>query len=216
MAQRLTAKRAWIGLMVVSISGALLTLPPPSSVSAGPALCNQSAPVCGGPCADNNTVCYGVNEPNATACGCVPRGCCRLNATSCQAGVPEAFCGNSTFVAGGSCDGACAPPTETPTASVTATATATASAAPTNTRAPDGGSCDDPLDCISGNCVNDVCCDTACDGPDQACNIPGRIGTCSSVAAAAPAASHGALLGAVALLLGIGGLALWRRRAPGI
>jgi hypothetical protein len=82
----------------------------------------------------------------------------------------------------------------------------------TPTRAPNGDGCDDPADCISGNCVNDVCCDTACNGPEQACNIPGSVGTCSNIAAAAPAASHGALLAGVVLLLVVGGVALWRRR----
>ena len=186
------ARWAWVALVVVTVGGALISLPPPPTSSAGGTECNQSAPVCFGDCFLNNTTCYG-NQPNATACSCVPTGCCRLNATTCDEQVAEPACLNSTFVAGGSCAVDCALPTPTP-------------------KIPDGGGCLDPLDCLSGNCVNDVCCDTACDAPEQSCNVAGSVGTCTSVAAPAPAASHGGLLLSLALLLGVGGLAMWRRR----
>lgn len=48
----------------------------------------------------------------------------------------------------------------------------------------DGQTCVDPADCISGNCVDDVCCDTACNQPNQSCNQPGNVGTCVGTAAA--------------------------------
>jgi len=36
-----------------------------------------------------------------------------------------------------------------------------------------------PDECASGFCVSGVCCDSACDGPCMACDVPGRSGTCS-------------------------------------
>jgi len=42
-----------------------------------------------------------------------------------------------------------------------------------------GVTCMAPTDCISGNCVDGVCCDTACDGVCESCNQPGLVGQCS-------------------------------------
>jgi RHS repeat-associated protein len=36
--------------------------------------------------------------------------------------------------------------------------------------------------CVTGFCVNGVCCDTACNGGCGACNLSGKVGTCSAVA----------------------------------
>ena len=49
------------------------------------------------------------------------------------------------------------------------------------------GSCRRPLEqpclldteCLTGHCVQGVCCNTACDGPCLACNLTGRAGTCT-------------------------------------
>src|SRR5947207_6119971 len=47
-----------------------------------------------------------------------------------------------------------------------------------------GGYCNLPQDCSSGlSCVDNVCCDTACTGTCQACDLPGSVGTCTTVAA---------------------------------
>lgn len=35
--------------------------------------------------------------------------------------------------------------------------------------------------CASGFCVDQVCCDAACDGRCEACNVAGKIGTCSPI-----------------------------------
>lgn len=108
-------------------------------------------------------------------------------------------------------------PTDTPTATPTGTATGTPAdtptVTPTNTRVPDGGSCDDPADCISGNCVDDTCCAEASCPPGQSCDNPGNAGVCSpDPVAPAPAITPTGVLLALALLLGIGGVALVRRR----
>ena len=103
-------------------------------------------------------------------------------------------------------------PTATPTSTPTSTPTATPTATPTNTPLPDGAPCSDPDDCLSGNCVDDVCCDTECTGPNEICNLQGSVGTCTDVAAPAPATSRTGLLAAAAILLAIAAVALVRRR----
>jgi hypothetical protein len=41
--------------------------------------------------------------------------------------------------------------------------------------------CGSSAECASGQCVDGVCCDTACTGTCQACNVTGRVGTCSVI-----------------------------------
>jgi hypothetical protein len=55
---------------------------------------------------------------------------------------------------------------------------------PTGTNLGNGDPCADASQCTSGFCAPEgVCCDTACTGACQACNLPGSPGTCSSVPA---------------------------------
>jgi predicted outer membrane repeat protein len=42
-----------------------------------------------------------------------------------------------------------------------------------------GQVCGAAHECASGSCVDGVCCDTACDGACEACNLAGSVGTCS-------------------------------------
>lgn len=44
-----------------------------------------------------------------------------------------------------------------------------------------GETCAMGTQCVSGNCADGVCCNTACGGDCQACNIAGTLGTCSNV-----------------------------------
>lgn len=44
-----------------------------------------------------------------------------------------------------------------------------------------GGACSATTPCSSGVCVDGVCCDSACTGLCEACNVPGREGTCTAV-----------------------------------
>ena len=47
---------------------------------------------------------------------------------------------------------------------------------------PAGGMCGRNQDCTDGlTCADGVCCDTACNGTCQACNLPGSVGRCSAV-----------------------------------
>lgn len=52
-------------------------------------------------------------------------------------------------------------------------------------------------DCLSGFCADGVCCDAKCDGQCQACNLPGKSGTCSPVTGA-PVAPRAACAGTAA------------------
>lgn len=45
--------------------------------------------------------------------------------------------------------------------------------------APSGSVCDRDRRCISGECVEGLCCDTACDGPCEACDALLNRGTCT-------------------------------------
>ena len=51
-----------------------------------------------------------------------------------------------------------------------------------------GASCAGSNQCASAHCTDGVCCDQACGGQCQACDVPGSVGTCASVAGA----PHGA------------------------
>ncbi|HVT08857.1 MAG TPA: hypothetical protein VHO67_15470, partial [Polyangia bacterium] len=48
-------------------------------------------------------------------------------------------------------------------------------------KAQNGQSCTKDSGCISGHCVDKVCCNSACSGACTACNLPGRLGTCLPV-----------------------------------
>ncbi len=183
------SQRAWAAAAAIFVAGALFSLPQPSpSAAALNFFCNASAPDCTGSCdGGNTTVCYGEPVGNASACSCVLTGCCRDlgNTTACEDQVPQPACAGGVFVANGSCANDC--------------------------RIPDGGACADPTDCVSGNCVDDVCCDTICNLPGQECNLPAAPGVCTSTAARAPAASPTGLMIGLVLLIGVGALALFRR-----
>ena len=47
-----------------------------------------------------------------------------------------------------------------------------------------GGFCNTQAECVAGlSCVDNVCCDSACTGTCEACNLAGSVGTCSAVPA---------------------------------
>jgi len=59
-----------------------------------------------------------------------------------------------------------------------------------------------------------VCCDTTCDDPLERCDGL-QPGTCTSLAAPAPALSSNGLLIAGLVLVATATVALWRRRRTG-
>lgn len=174
----------------------------------------------------------------AAACdelGSTMRTCCDAVA-DCSGGLADA-CGSFNDVCqqmatgSGFCDGLCTdPPTATPsetptstptatatatdteTATATATATATSTATDTPMPQPDGADCADGAQCASTFCVDGVCCDQACDGPQEQCNRSGQRGTCTAIPAAAPALTPAAILLALTILAGLAAVAMRRRR----
>jgi len=42
-----------------------------------------------------------------------------------------------------------------------------------------GAPCGADAACVSGHCVDDVCCPSACEQPCRSCNLPGSVGTCA-------------------------------------
>lgn len=54
----------------------------------------------------------------------------------------------------------------------------------------DGSTCAVPSDCESNQCIDSVCCHTACDGQCQACDLTATRGTCATVLSGQPHASH--------------------------
>ena len=49
-----------------------------------------------------------------------------------------------------------------------------------------GQKCSAASECVSGSCADGLCCDKPCDGACVACNLPGKPGTCSPLAARTP------------------------------
>ena len=47
------------------------------------------------------------------------------------------------------------------------------------TNTPGAGACTSASQCLSGFCVDSVCCNTACTGSMEKCNLPGHLGTCT-------------------------------------
>ncbi|MDI3291309.1 MopE-related protein [Polyangium sp. 15x6] len=46
-----------------------------------------------------------------------------------------------------------------------------------------GASCSNNAQCVSGNCVDGVCCNTTCVGTCLACSLSGSVGTCTNIPA---------------------------------
>lgn len=105
-------------------------------------------------------------------------------------------------------------PTPPSTPTVTQTPIDTPTVTPTATPVAQGGFCTDASQCVTGFCSDNVCCDTACTGVGQACNLPGEQGTCVSAPSPAPPASNAGLatMMAAALLVAFFGL---RKRVAG-
>ena len=103
-------------------------------------------------------------------------------------------------------------PTQTPTATSTGTVTQTPTVTPTGTPVSQGGACATPAECATGFCVDSVCCDTACAGPGEECDLPGQAGTCGLAPAPAPALTPWGMIAGLVLLAGTAAWAIGRRR----
>jgi hypothetical protein len=139
-------------------------------------------------------------EP-AASCGrdgtCDGRGACRRYPTGviCRPGS----CTGATELAASTCDGAgacrpgamrsCAPNLCMGDSCGARCATAADCQAGffcegTSCRAlrPVGAPCGGGIQCVTGACVDGVCCSSDCAGACRACNLPGRVGSCSPIA----------------------------------
>jgi hypothetical protein len=178
-------------LAVAGIAGVLVAGLAPGAHGFIPLPCaDADAPQCMGACVDGQA-CVSISRGGTATCVCRDVGCCRTGAATCIEDVTALVC----LGMGGSwgrfetCADGCTP-----------------------TGNPNGGECTDASECQSDNCADGVCCDSPCDGPNQACNVTGQVGECANVPAPAPAASHGALALTAGTLIAIAALALLRRR----
>lgn len=49
-----------------------------------------------------------------------------------------------------------------------------------------GAACGGGAECLSGNCIDGVCCSSACTGSCEACTLAGKVGTCSPLPKGSP------------------------------
>src|SRR2546422_149456 len=165
-----------------------------SDLGACPALQTKTcAPFSCGPAACNGNCSADSDCANGTWCSagvCVP-----LLAPGQACGGANQ-CGSQHCVDGVCCDTACARQCEA-CAERGSVGTRTPRArgprqAPAPCPSPRSGlpgiACGGATQCASGQCVDGVCCATACTGQCQACDVPGSAGTCTNVIGA----PHGA------------------------
>jgi hypothetical protein len=142
------------------------------------------------------------SQQAAATCGrdgaCDGAGGCRLwgNTTQCAA----ATCTGSTRYASSSCDGSgtCVPGSSTSCAPYVCNGSDCRVNCSTHTdcvtgyycnaggacvaKVDLGAGCTDGAQCLSGKCVDNVCCGTDCNGTCEACNVGGHLGTCWPIA----------------------------------
>jgi MYXO-CTERM domain-containing protein len=170
-------------------------------------LCNGQCSTCVGPTKGTCSAVTGVPTGGRPACATdgistcggacdgVSLGACAYPTTECR----PAFCGGSVATLPANCDGKGSCPVATtkvcapyscagnscattcvgdgdcaPSSYCDATGTCT----PKNTV---GNGCIAGKECSSGLCVDGVCCDRACDGQCEACDVGGKVGTCVNV-----------------------------------
>lgn len=172
-----------------------------AAVTSGPP--HGTRPACGG-----SGTCAGTcSAGTRTACTFPGNATtCRAQSCSGNALTPAAFCNG-----GGTCS---LPATSTCGESLACNAAGTACltscqhdadclaplpycAASTCTAArPAGTTCGSDGQCRSGHCTDGLCCDLACTGQCQACDLSGHLGTCSPIPAnEAPHGQRGACAG---------------------
>ncbi|MDP3156201.1 MAG: kelch repeat-containing protein [Archangium sp.] len=147
------------------------------------------APIGGRPtCVTNSATCAGsCDGTNGSSCTYPLVGTCR----------PEQ-CVGSQYTAPGTCDGAggCAAGTSSSCSPGKCTSSnactlecardsdCSAGATCVGQRCTVRGLCTDARQCSSGFCVDGICCDRACEGTCEACDVAGQAGTCVPVTGA--------------------------------
>lgn len=114
---------------------------------------------------------YGGSCSSSSDCdtgNCVDGVCCKVSSCSaCQ-------------TCNGSSPGECTPVKNTTDDSCNGAKSCDGAA---NCKLINGQGCGAGSDCVTTNCIDGVCCDGACGGACDACNVTGKVGTCSNVAA---------------------------------
>lgn len=154
---------------------------------------------CGASCPTRCAVGQGCLDPSDCASlHCVNAVCAaRPNGQSCSAG---AQCVSGLCVDGTCCESTCTAVCKSCANAAGTCTTDVAQLAPDPTSVPacvgtsacdgsgackraSGQACSAGGECASGRCADGVCCDSACAGTCMACNLMGKAGTCSPVAA---------------------------------
>ncbi|MDC3984826.1 MopE-related protein [Polyangium jinanense] len=151
---------------------------------------NVAASTCVGMNACNGSgVC---KETNGSACSttgeCLSNFC--ADGVCCNAAC-TGTCDACSIAAGGTTDGTCGDmiPGLEDTNATTVCSGANAcgpSGTCVNNKKENGQSCTMANDCASGQCVEGVCCNSACTGTCQSCSVTGNVGMCSPIPAGQP------------------------------
>jgi hypothetical protein len=136
---------------------------------------------------DGTGTCAVGKRPNGRPCTagaqctsnyCIDGFCCNSNcATGCYTCGKPGSEGSCTPITVGQQDFSATVPCDGPMQYCNGTGTCA-----TNKK-PNGGMCTAAADCGSNFCVDGVCCNNACTGTCQACNVPGAEGTCGFASA---------------------------------
>lgn len=140
--------------------------------------CTTTTDCGGGPCVDGyccdracTETCYGCKVPGR-------EGFCSPIDAAPPTG-PGKTCSPYAKCVGGACGTGCATAAECDSGLACLYGTCASKLAAGKACVADG-------DCASAHCVDGVCCDTACTEQCNACDVPGKVGTCSNAAGGPP------------------------------
>jgi hypothetical protein len=142
--------------------------------------CASDGSACGGECdgAERLSCAYPASETSCRAAACAA-GVATLAASCDGAGacpLPQTIACAPNPCSGAGCGGAgCVVDSDCPAGSYCAAGICQPKLDP-------GDPCSSPSQCASSHCVDSVCCDGVCGGQCEACNVAGKVGTCSPVA----------------------------------
>jgi hypothetical protein len=143
--------------------------------------CATDGTACGGSCSLNPTACTFPSGNSCRAASCVSGTATQAatcNATgTCPAAQSTACAPYSCNAAGTACLGSCGSISDCTSGDYCNTTTMQCSP-----KKALGVPCGNAVECQSDNCVDGVCCSSACSGQCQACNLSGSAGTCTPVA----------------------------------
>ena len=164
-----------------SCTGAALT---PTAFCDGTGSCALASTISCGAYRCGGSACKATCTTATSTLDCNDGYVCKLGACVTTGGAGT-VCSDDTECASGHCvDGGgslrvCCEAASCPSGSVCAAAGSKAPAG--QCIKTDGQTCGAPGECSSGFCVDGHCCDTACDGQCEACDISGNPGKCSGV-----------------------------------